>query len=131
MKLESRKVLIQRPINEVFQFISTIQNYEQLMPENAEFSMHESGQGFSVQLKGLPKVGLKQKEIQEPHYILFESPTDNFKYEMRVNATETEDGNTETFIDFDGDFNPMLEMMAKSPLTKFIEQIADNLEKSF
>ena len=32
-------------------------------------------------------------------------------------------------LDFDGNFNMMIEMMAKKPLTSFIETIAENIGK--
>ena len=129
MNFESKKVHVDAPQQTTFDFLREIKNYENLMPEGAEFSVHESGEGFSVQLKGLPKVGLKLKEIQSPDFILFESPSDNFSYEMKVNVASTGENTSEAFINFDGKFNPMIEMMAKKPLTKFIESLAENLEK--
>ncbi|MGI9526235.1 MAG: hypothetical protein ACR2MS_03880 [Weeksellaceae bacterium] len=128
MNFESKKVKLDKSQQEAYQFLEDSKNYEELMPEGADFSVHESGQGFQVQLKGLPKVGLKLKEKKEPEYILFESPSDNFNYEMKVNVAADGD-KSEVYIDFNGKFNPMIEMMAKKPLTKFIESIAENLEK--
>lgn len=128
MKFESKKVILNHSQEETFNHLSDIKNYEKLMPENADFSIHESGEGFGIQLKGLPKVGLKLKEMQAPDFILFESPSDSFKYEMKVNVAANGDS-SETQIDFNGKFNPMIEMMAKKPLTSLIETIAENLEK--
>lgn len=128
MNFESKKVILNHSQQETFDYLSNLENYEKLMPENAEFSLHESGEGFFIQLKGLPKVGLKLKESQAPDFILFESPSDNFKYEMKVNVAANGDESSETNIVFDGKFNPMIEMMAKKPLTSLIETIADNLD---
>ena len=129
MNFESKKVTINAPQNQAFEYLNNLNNYENLMPDNAEFSVHESGNGFAIQLKGLPKVGLKIKEIQEPDYILFESPSENFQYEMKVNTIASGENTTEAYIVFDGKFNPMIEMMAKKPLTSLIETIADKLEQ--
>lgn len=128
MNFQSRKVSLDQSQQKAFDHLKEMSNYEKLMPEESEFSVHESGEGFSVQLKGLPKVGLKLKEIQEPDFILFTSPSDNFNYEMKVNVASTGDNSSEVSIDFNGKFNPMIAMMAKKPLTKLIETIADNLE---
>lgn len=128
MNFESKKIKLDKSQQEAYQYLADSKNYKELMPEGAEFSLHESGEGFQVQLKGLPKVGLKLKEKQEPTYILFESPSDNFQYEMKVNI-EADGENSEVYIYFNGKFNPMIEMMAKKPLTKFISTIADNLEQ--
>lgn len=128
MKFESRKVSLNHSQQETYTHLADVKNYEKLMPEEADFSVHESGEGFAIQLKGMPKVGLKLKEKQEPDFILFESPSDSFKYEMKVNTLANGE-NADVTIDFNGKFNPMIEMMAKKPLTKLIETIADNLEQ--
>ena len=128
MNFESKKVSLDATQQETFEYLKNLQNYEKLMPDNAEFSVHESGSGFAIQLKGLPKVGLRIKEVQEPDFILFESPSENFQYEMKVNTVSTGENTSEAYINFDGKFNPMIEMMAKKPLTAFIETIADKLE---
>lgn len=128
MEFKSRKVQLDKSQDQAFEYLKEMSNYEALMPEESEFSVHESGEGFAIQLKGLPKVGLKLEEMQAPAYILFTSPSDNFKYEMKVNIDATGDDSSEVYIDFNGQFNPMIAMMAKKPLTKLIETIADNLE---
>ena len=128
MDFQSRKVKLDKSQQEAFDHLKEMSNYEPLMPEDSAFDVHESGEGFSVQLKGLPKVGLKLKEIQEPDFILFASPSDNFNYEMKVNVEADGENSSEVYIDFNGKFNPMIDMMAKKPLTKLIETIADNLE---
>ncbi|MDO5655474.1 MAG: hypothetical protein Q4G27_04980 [Flavobacteriaceae bacterium] len=129
MNFESKKVQMPIPQQAAYEYLSDLNNYQNLMPDNAEFSVHESGNGFFVQLKGMPKVGLKLKETQAPDFILFESPNDAFNYEMKVIISAVDDNASEAFIQFDGKFNPMVEMMAKKPLTTFIETIADKLEK--
>lgn len=130
MNFQSRKIKLNKSQQLTFEHLKEMSNYESLMPENSTFEVHESGQGFAVQLKGLPKVGLRLKEVQEPKSITFNSPSENFNYEMQVNINETGENHSEVFIDFNGKFNPMIEMMAKKPLTKLIETIADNLEKT-
>lgn len=129
MNFISKKVSINKSQDIAFEHLQQIHNYEALMPDDAEFILHESGEGFAIQLKGLPKVGLKLKEIKKPDYILFESPSENFVYEMKVNVDSINENESEAYIEFDGKFNPMIEMMAKKPLTSLIETIANKLEE--
>jgi hypothetical protein len=42
---------------------------------------------------------------------------------------ETEAGNSEVQLSFDGDFNPMMAMMIKGPISKFIETLATSIPK--
>lgn len=129
MKFESEKIPSHKSQKELFDFLSDLRNYENLMPENTEFSLHESGEGFAFQLKGMPKVGLKLREKQEPDFILFESPTNNLNYQMKVNIEST-GGNSQAYIDFIGEFNPMIEMIAKKPLTNFLEQLTAEMKEN-
>lgn len=128
MNFVSKKIKLTKSQQETFSYLSNIHSYKELMPDGADFSVFDSEDGFNVQLGGMPKVGLKLKEVKEPDYVLFESPSENFSYEMKVNIAP--DGTqSEVYIDFDGKFNPMIEMMAKKPLTKFIETIVDKIQE--
>lgn len=131
MNLESKKVIIEKSQEELYKYLSDIENYKDLIPQDAEFLLHESKKGFAVQIKGLPKVGLKLKEKEEPNFILFESPSESFKYEMKVIVKEQTENSAEASILFDGKFNPMIEMMAKKPLGNFVETLMNNLEVKF
>lgn len=48
---------------------------------------------------------------------------------MKVNVDSINENESEAYIEFDGKFNPMIEMMAKKPLTSLIETIANKLEE--
>lgn len=126
MKYESNKIQSQKSQQELFEFLSKVENYEELMPENTEFSLMENG--FYFQLKGMPKVGLKLKEKLNPEYILFESPNGNFNYEMKFVISKGEQF-AEVYIDFEGKFNPMIEMMVKKPLTNFVKNLVAKMEE--
>lgn len=131
MNLESQKAVIHQNQQQLFEFLSDMNNYEQLMPDSTQhFSIHESGQGFMVKIGALPEVGMKLKTKQEHSQIIFESPTSNFDYNLTVNLNALGESKTEVGINFDGTFNPMIEMMAKSPLQNFINTIVQKLESN-
>lgn len=127
MKFESKKIIINQPQAKIHRALAYPQNYQALMPENTQFFLYNDAKGFDFQLNGMPKVGLKLKEINEPNYILFESPNTNFNYEMKIVTEALSDSQTEVFVDFNGKFNPMIEMMVKRPLTNFLEKLIDNI----
>ncbi|MBV7441318.1 hypothetical protein KRX57_07785 [Weeksellaceae bacterium TAE3-ERU29] len=128
MNFESKKITFNKTQEELYNYLANTNNYEDLMPENTEFSELNNDEGFNFQLKGMPKVGLKVKEKNSPEYILFESPNDNFKYEMKIITEKISDNQSSANIIFEGKFNPMIEMMAKRPLTNFLETLANNME---
>lgn len=130
MKVEGRKVSSNKSSQVVFDFLSNMENYKDLMPESSSFSLHESGKGFSVGLKNLPEIGLKIKELEAPKTIRFTSPIPSFAYDLDIEILEQGDGSQVQLV-FNGKFNTMIEMMAKKPIRKFIDTITDNAEKAF
>lgn len=130
MNVNTDKIRFSKNQKDAFEFLSDMENYRQLMPDDTKsFDIHESGNGFGVQIGSLPKVGMKLKEKTEPSQLVFESPSPNFEYYLTINIDPVDDSNSEISLNFDGKFNMMIEMMAKGPLTNFINTIAAKLSK--
>ena len=130
MKVNTNKVRLAKNQQEAFNFLLDMKNYEQLMPADTKsFEIHESGKGFTVGVGALPKVGMRLKETVEPSKIVFESPAPAFEYTLTISIDAVDANSSDVTLDFDGNFNMMIEMMAKKPLTSFIETIAENLGK--
>ncbi|MBF0598229.1 SRPBCC family protein [Faecalibacter rhinopitheci] len=130
MKVNTNKVRLSKNQQDAFEFLLNMENYKQLMPTDTKsFEIHESGKGFTVGVGALPKVGMRLKETTEPSQIVFESPAPAFDYTLTINIEAIDENTSDVQLDFDGKFNMMIEMMAKKPLTSFIETIAENLGK--
>ncbi len=130
MKVNTNKVRIAKNQQDAYNFLLDMKNYEQLMPTDTKsFEIHESGKGFTVGVGALPKVGMRLKETQEPAKIVFESPAPAFEYTLTISIEAVDGASSDVTLDFEGNFNMMIEMMAKKPLTSFIETIAENLGK--
>ncbi|MET3732578.1 hypothetical protein [Moheibacter stercoris] len=128
MNVNTNKTRFSKNQEETFAFLSNMENYRQLMPDDTKsFEIHESGKGFAVQIGNLPKVGMKLKESTEPSRLVFESPSPNFEYYLTINIDPVDEQSSDVSLDFEGKFNMMIEMMAKGPLTNFINTIATKL----
>lgn len=128
MNVSTEKVRFSKNQEEAFKYLSDMNNYRQLMPDDTKsFEIHESGNGFAVQIGSLPKVGMKLKESTKPSQLIFESPSPNFEYYLKINIEAIDENSSEIQLDFDGKFNMMIEMMAKGPLTNFINTISTKL----
>jgi len=64
MKLESKKTIINKSQKDFFEFLSDLQNFKQLMPENTE-KFEVDGDSFIFSLKGMPEIRLVVKEKNE------------------------------------------------------------------
>jgi len=130
MNVNTEKVRISKNQKEAFDFLSDMNNFRWLMPDDTQsFEIHESGKGFAAQIGNLPKVGMKLKESIEPLQLVFESPSPNFEYYLTIDIEPVDDSNSDVILHFDGKFNMMIEMMAKGPLTNFINTIAAKLSQ--
>jgi len=128
MNLESTKVTVARSSKEVFEFLINLQNFEQLMPENTQ-KFEVDGDSFLFALKGMPEIRLILKEKTPFSNITLGAASSKLPFTLSGNISEISDTQCEVQLIFNGDFNPMMAMMVKNPLTKFIEVLAENISK--
>ena len=127
MNLESPKINVSKSPQEVFDFLSDVKNFETLMPENiSKFEVLDNDK-FLFALKGMPEIILKKKEAIAPSKIVLGAAGGKLDFSLIGNITETSETSSDVQLEFTGDFNPMMAMMIKGPITKFIETLATNI----
>jgi len=129
MELQSDKVTVQKSQQELFNFLTDVNNYEQIMPESKEKFQVKSQDTFAFALKGMPEIALQIKETREPEYFKLGSTSDKFDFSLDVEIQSLGDNQSEAQLFFHGKFNTMMAMMVKGPLKKFISNLAENLAK--
>jgi len=130
MNLESPKVSVSKTPQDTFNFISDIKNFEALMPENISKFEVLGDDKFLFALKGMPEIILKKKEVIPPNKIVFGAAGGKIDFALTAIITESENASSNVQLQFNGDFNPMMAMMVKGPISKFIETLATNLPKA-
>jgi ribosome-associated toxin RatA of RatAB toxin-antitoxin module len=129
MNLESPKVSVQKSAQELFDLLSDVKNFEKLMPENiAKFEVI-GDDAFIFGLKGMPEIKLKMKEKVAPSKIVLGAASDKLPFTLIANIDSVSDNSSDVKLDFEGDFNPMMAMMIKGPIGKFIETLSGNMTK--
>jgi len=128
MKLESPKVTLDKSAEETFNFLSDVKNFENLMPENiSKFEVLENDK-FLFALKGMPEIILKKKEVIPHSKIVLGAAGGKLDFALVANITEIEPNKTEVKLNFEGEFNAMMGMMIKGPISKFIETLVTNMK---
>lgn len=128
MNLESPKVTLEKSNQEIFEYLSKVGNFEQLMPDNIDkFEAGESS--FLFALKGMPQIELKLEELVEPNKIVLGSANEKFPFTLTANIEQQTASSCHVQLLFDGKFNPMVAMMVKNPLQKFIDTLMSNIGK--
>lgn len=130
MNLQSPKVTVDKSPQEVFEFLSDVKNFEQLMPDNISKFEVLGDDKFLFALKGMPEIVLKKKEAVAPHKIVLGAAGGKLDFSLTGDIQETGAEQSEVKLTFEGEFNAMMGMMIKGPISKFIETLASNMPKA-
>ncbi|RZJ52964.1 MAG: SRPBCC family protein [Flavobacterium sp.] len=129
MNLESPKVTVQKSAQDLFDLLTDVKNFEKLMPDNiAKFEVIGED-AFIFGLKGMPEIKLKMKEKVAPNKIVLGAASDKLPFTLVSNIDSISDSESAVQLVFDGEFNAMMAMMIKGPISKFIETLATNMTK--
>lgn len=129
MNLESGKVTVQKSAEYLFESLSDVRNFEKLMPENiAKFEV-TGEDSFIFGLKGMPEIKLRMKEKNPSSKVVLGAASDKLPFTLSGNINAVSETSSEVQLAFKGEFNPMMAMMIKGPISKFIETLASNMHK--
>lgn len=129
MNLESPKVTTQKNQQEMFNYLTQVENYEQVMPESLEKFEVTGPQAFIFSLKGMPQIELEIKETREPELVVLGSTSDKFNFSIDLVIEPAGESQSDVQLLFNGKFNTMMAMMVKGPLKKFIDTLSQNIQK--
>ncbi|MCM0666589.1 SRPBCC family protein [Flavobacterium tyrosinilyticum] len=129
MNLESPKVTVQKSAQDLFDQLTDVKNFEKLMPDNiAKFEV-TGEDAFIFGLKGMPEIKLKMKDKVAPNKIVLGAASDKLPFTLTSNIDTVSDSESAVQLFFEGEFNTMMAMMVKGPISKFIETLANNMNK--
>ena len=128
MKLETRKTTIGKSGESFYNFLTDLNNFKDLMPENIE-KFEVDGDSFIFGLKGMPEIRLVLKEKLACHKIVLGAASSKLEFSLTIQIDEVSENSCESQLFFQGDFNPMMAMMIKNPLQKFIDTLSEKAEK--
>lgn len=129
MEIQGKKITVQKSAAELFKYLSEVKNFEQLMPENISKFELIRDDAFVFALKGMPEIALEIKEAEAPNKLVLGAISDKIPFTLTGNIEENNTNNANIELLFSGDFNPMMAMMIKAPITKFLETLTSNMER--
>jgi ribosome-associated toxin RatA of RatAB toxin-antitoxin module len=129
MNLESPKTNVEKSAEYIFNALSDIKNFEKLMPENiAKFEVIDEN-CFEFGLKGMPEIKLVKKASTPNSEIILGAASSKLPFTLTAKIDVISENETDIQLFFEGEFNAMMAMMVKGPITKFIETLSSNMEK--
>lgn len=128
MNIAGAKVNTQKSAKELFEFFINLENFEQLMPESIQ-KFEVDGDSFLFALKGMPEIRLVRGEQVEFSKVGLSAASSKLSFSLTANISEITAETSDCQLVFDGEFNPMMAMMVKKPLTSFIDTLTENIAK--
>jgi len=131
MKIESKKVSINAPREEVFKYVSDLNNFKDLLPMD-KISDWESREDFcSFKIQGTATIDLHKEKTEAPSLLQLKGGEKApFPISMEIFFDEA-DAVTEVYQEVTAEVNPFLKMMVQKPLTNLFDFIADRLQEKF
>lgn len=129
MHLESPKNTIGKSSKQVFEFLTDPKNFETLMPDNVDKFEVVNPETFLFALKGMPEIALKKKEEVPHSKVVLGAASDKLPFTLTAHISEIAEEQCEVFLSFEGEFNAMMAMMIKTPITNFIGTLSENMSR--
>tara|TARA_B100001057_G_C22730547_1_gene903591 strand:+ start:335 stop:724 length:390 start_codon:yes stop_codon:yes gene_type:complete len=128
MNIEGSKVTVTKSSQDIYHFFMSLENFEQLMPETTE-KFEVDGDSFLFALKGMPEIRLILDNCVEYSKISLRAASSKLSFSLKANISSNSENSSDVQLQFEGDFNPMMAMMVKKPLTSFIDTLTQNIAK--
>ena len=121
MTIIESSAVVNKPIHEVYSFLSDLNNHQQLMPENIyNWSSTTDEARFTIQ--NMAKLALKvSSRIDDSEIIIIPSNDAPFPVELKWNVFDNGNGTTKATHTISAELNMMMKMLASGSLQKLAD----------
>ena len=126
-KIESKKVSIERPAEQLYAFLQDMNNFKELLPQDRISEWTATTEECSFKVQGAATIGLRRVGGTEPKHVqLVATDRSPFPFTLDVHL-EMQNGATSAWQEFNADLNPFIKMMVEKPLKNLFDHIADRM----
>lgn len=129
MTIIESAVEINKPVNEVYGFLSNMNNHQGLMPDNIyNWESSEDEARFTIQ--NMAKLAIKiSSRIENQELIAIPTEKPPFDLELKWTVSDNGNGTTTAKLIISADLNMMMKMLASGPLQKLTDHQTDKLKE--
>ncbi|MBD0852369.1 SRPBCC family protein [Maribacter arenosus] len=127
MHIETQKNKIDKSAKDVYEFLTDLKNFERLMPDNIDKFEVINEDRFLFALKGMPQIVLQRKDQHPYDKIVLGAASDKLPFTLTADIVALDEDTCEVLLSFEGEFNAMMAMMIKKPITNFMGTLSENL----
>lgn len=129
MTVIESEVIINKPVEQVYAFLANMNNHEQLMPPNIyNWTSTEDEANFTIQ--NMAKLSLKiSNKVENQELTALPVEKVPFDIELKWTVAPTNESGTLAKLMISADLNPMMKMIATSPLQKLVNHQTEKLKE--
>lgn len=129
MTLIQNSTTLNKPIEDVYAYLSDLNNHEQLMPENI-YNWSSTSDEARFTIKNMAKLALKVTQRVENKEIVCE-PSEEAPFKVRLSWKLDQLSTQETKATFviEAELNMMMKMIASGPLQKLVDYQVSRLKE--
>lgn len=132
MIIESQKVEVNAPAEDVFTFLSNAKNIEELLPADniKDFQATETQCSFKVQ-GGITITLIQDSLVPHSEIKMVSGEKSPFPFNLTIHMGEDATKQTIGYIYFDGEVNAFLKMMVQKPLTNLFNYMSQKMKEKY
>ena len=127
-RFESQVKTIPHPAARIYRMLSDFDNFSAMLPGDKIKNWESFGDSCRFEVDKVGPVGLKIVDKEDNKTIKYTADGKvPFNFFLWIQLKEMEDGKSKMKITLDAELNPMMKMVAKGPLEKFVGVLADGV----
>jgi len=128
MTIIESTVDVNKPVAEVYAFLSNMNNHQRLMPENIyNWESTEDEARFTIQ--NMAKLAIKiSNRVENQELTAIPTEKAPFEVELKWTVTDNDNGTTTAKHIITADLNMMMKMLASGPLQKLVDHQTERLK---
>ena len=130
VKIESKEVIVNSSLNECFEFLSSMNNYKELLPADKTTDWKSDETQCSFKLQNAYKLELIfDKKINNDTILLKSGPSSLLTFNLSLFLNEQNNNSTKAQLKCDAYINPLLQVIIEKPINHLFNYMADRLVK--
>lgn len=132
LKIESKIGIINQSDEHIYNFLTDFNHFSSLVPQDRIKNWEATSDTCRFTLDRLGDIGMKIIE-KEPYKLIKVTGDENSQFDFLfwIQLKRMAETDTRIKLTIHADINPMLQLMAKKPLQKFIDLMVDQIELYF
>ncbi|WP_421942985.1 SRPBCC family protein [Pedobacter sp.] len=129
MTIIESAVEINKPVNEVYAFLSNMNNHQGLMPDNI-YNWESSEDEAKFTIQNMAKLAIKiSSRIENQELVAIPTEKPPFDIELKWTVTDNSNDSTTAKLIISADLNMMMKMLASGPLQKLTDHQTEKLKE--